>query len=71
MVLDLEWEVEGLKQAKLEIQKKSNDLERKIGVLEMKEIEGKSEKIRALQEMGGLIENKEVEIRGKQELKIG
>ncbi|XP_028751889.1 peroxisomal and mitochondrial division factor 1-like [Neltuma alba] len=41
MVLDLECELEGLKQAKLEIDKKAKDLERKTGVVEMKETEEK------------------------------
>ncbi|KAI9092736.1 hypothetical protein K1719_027533 [Acacia pycnantha] len=31
MVLELEWKVEGLKQAKLEIEKKAKELDRKIG----------------------------------------
>lgn len=64
MVVDLEWEVEGLKQSMLEIEKKARELEKKIGVLEMKEIEEKSKKIRVEEELREEIDEKEKEIRG-------
>ncbi|XP_028792843.1 peroxisomal and mitochondrial division factor 1-like [Neltuma alba] len=64
MVLNLEGEAKGLKQAKLEIDKKAKDLERKIGILEMKEIEEKSKKIRVLEQLREEIEEKEEDIRG-------
>ncbi|XP_028751893.1 peroxisomal and mitochondrial division factor 1-like [Neltuma alba] len=58
MVLDLEREVEGLKKAKLEIDKKAKDLERKIGVLEMKETEEKARKLGVVPEKGSILEEK-------------
>lgn len=62
MVLDLDWEVEGLKQGILVIEERGKDLEDKIRVLEMKEFEGKSVKKRVEVELKEEIEKKEKEI---------
>ncbi|KAJ7960681.1 peroxisomal and mitochondrial division factor 2-like [Quillaja saponaria] len=63
-VENLKREVEELKQAKAENEKKLRDLERKAGILEAREIEEKSKKIRVEEEMRERIDEKEKEISG-------
>lgn len=63
-VMQLEIEVEGLKQAKAESEMKARDFERKIGVLQMKEIEERSKKVRAEEELREKVNEKERELLG-------
>lgn len=58
----LEIELENLKTGRAESEMKVRDLERKIGVLEVREIEGKSEKLRVERELKEKIGEKEKEI---------
>ncbi|KAK4743650.1 hypothetical protein SAY87_009962 [Trapa incisa] len=58
----LELELENLKTGRSESEMKVRDLERKIGVLEVKEIEGKSEKLRLERELEEKIREKEKKI---------
>ncbi|XP_062105762.1 peroxisomal and mitochondrial division factor 2-like [Humulus lupulus] len=58
----IESEVESLKTTKAESEKRVRELERKIGVLEMKEIEEKSKRVRAEEEMREQMEEQERQI---------
>ncbi|GKV15481.1 hypothetical protein SLEP1_g26268 [Rubroshorea leprosula] len=59
---DLERGIESLKKAKAESEKKMRELERKMGVLEVREMEGKSKKLRAEEEIRDRIDEREREI---------
>ncbi|TKY57245.1 Peroxisomal and mitochondrial division factor 1 [Spatholobus suberectus] len=60
----LEKEVAGLKKAKAESEVWFRDLERKIGVMETKEVEERDKRIRFEKEMRGEIDERGTEIRG-------
>lgn len=63
-VENLEKEVEGLRKVKLETEVRLKELERKIGTLEMKEIEERNKRIRVEEELRDKIGEKDREIEG-------
>ncbi|CAL0311431.1 unnamed protein product [Lupinus luteus] len=67
MVEFLEREVKGMKQVNAEVDMKVRDLERKVGVLEVKEIEERSKRIRIEEELKDKVEDKKREIQGFKE----
>ncbi|XP_031267040.1 peroxisomal and mitochondrial division factor 2-like [Pistacia vera] len=60
----LEKEIDGLKSEKVDSEKKVKELERKVGTLEVRELEEKSKSVRVEEEMRGKIDDKEREISG-------
>ncbi|OIW11080.1 hypothetical protein TanjilG_22887 [Lupinus angustifolius] len=67
MVEFLEREVKGMKQVNAEVDMKVRDLERKVGVLEVKEIEERSKRIRIEEELKDKVDDKKREIVGFKE----
>ncbi|KAJ0110406.1 hypothetical protein Patl1_01468 [Pistacia atlantica] len=60
----LEKEIDGLKSEKADSEKKVRELERKVGTLEVRELEEKSKRVRVEEEMREKIDDKEREISG-------
>ncbi|XP_044504119.1 peroxisomal and mitochondrial division factor 1-like [Mangifera indica] len=60
----LEKEIDGLKSEKADSEKKVRELERKIGTLEVRELEEKSKRVRVEEELREKIDEKESEISG-------
>ncbi|XP_031275676.1 peroxisomal and mitochondrial division factor 1-like [Pistacia vera] len=60
----LEKEIDGLKSEKADSEKKVRELKRKVGTLEVRELEEKSKRVRVKEEMSEKIDDKEREISG-------
>ncbi|KAJ0097179.1 hypothetical protein Patl1_28163 [Pistacia atlantica] len=60
----LEKEIDGLKSEKADSEKKVRELKRKVGTLEVRELEEKSKRVRVKEEMSEKIDDKEREING-------